>query len=131
MIKVLASEDYQVVHKAFCQNCLKNPSLKGRREDFKAYSLEVHHKVFPSLLFTPIYGSKVEKKKTNSSSKVDYTPRFISKISIKVSDHWPLQYRYRYNGEVKMINFHFQEKIVTFTFFPQMDFWSFHELGAR
>merc|ERR1711936_662189 len=41
VIKVLASEDYQ-----------------GRREDFKAYSLEVHH-------------------------KVDYTPRFISKISIK------------------------------------------------
>ena len=42
VVRVQASEDYQ-----------------GRRDDFKAISLEVHH-------------------------KVDYTPRFMSKPSVKV-----------------------------------------------
>ena len=55
--------------------------LQGRREDFKAYSLEVHHKVKASLSLRIM---TIFTLNVFAFAKVDYTPRFISKISIKV-----------------------------------------------
>ena len=49
VVKVQASEDYQVQHNQSRQietiDIVTIINVQGRREDFKAVSLEVHHKV--------------------------------------------------------------------------------------